>query len=264
MTRWGSCHVSDGTGSEVHRTQPRIQLVSLVDTTISRNYVCMELRRTSRLDERRLAEAPSGLHLRAATNDEEVIPRVLAAASERGAQSDQQMSDLLVDAYMPISPVAGRLLHVFALTRRPGRIVEFGTSHGLSTIYLAAATSTGDLPVITTEAEPAKTAAALENFSAVGVADRIDVRAGDAFETLAEFDEPISMLFLDGWKGSYLPLLRHLEDRLVSGAIVVADDTELLPDLCAEYLDYVRSNTSSYVSSSVPVDDGLEVSVVVR
>jgi predicted O-methyltransferase YrrM len=224
----------------------------------------MELRRTSRLDERRLAAALSGLHSRAATNDEEVIPRVLAAASERGAQSDQQMSDLLVDAYMPISPLVGRLLHVFALTRRPGRIVEFGTSHGLSTIYLAAATSTGDLPVITTEAEPAKIAAALENFSAAGVADRIDVRAGDAFETLAEFDEPISMLFLDGWKGLYLPLLRHLEDRLVNGAIVVADDTELLPDLCAEYLDYVRSNTSCYASSSVPVDDGLEVSVVVR
>jgi predicted O-methyltransferase YrrM len=224
----------------------------------------MEQRRTSRLDEPRMAEVLADLHSRAAANDEHVLPRVLAAAAERGAQSDQQMSDLLVDAYISISPVVGRLLHVLALTRRPGRIVEFGTSHGLSTIYLAAAISTGDLPIITTEAEPAKIAAARENFSAAGVADRIELRAGDAFETLAELDEPISMLFLDGWKGLYLPLLRLLEDRLVNGGIVIADDTELLPELCADYLDYIRGNTSSYVSSLLPVDDGLEVSVVVQ
>lgn len=224
----------------------------------------MEQRRTSRLDEPRVAEVLADLHSRAAANDEHVLPRVLAAAAERGAESDQQMSDLLADAYIPISTVVGRLLHVFALTRPPGRIVEFGTSHGLSTIYLAAAISADDLPIITTEAEPAKIAAARENFSAAGVAGRIELRAGDAFETLAELDEPISMLFLDGWKGLYLPLLRLLEDRLVNGAIVIADDTELLPELCADYLDYIRGNTMSYVSSPLPVDDGLEVSVVVR
>lgn len=231
---------------------------------IGRQCVRMEQRRTSRLDESELAEVLSGLHSRAETNDETVIPRVLSAAAERGAQSDQDMSDLLADAYIPISPVVGRLLHVLALSRRPGRIVEFGTSHGLSTIYLAAATSTHDEPVITTEAEPSKIAAARDNFAAAGVADRIELRVGDAFETLADLDEPISLLFLDGWKGLYLPLLRQLENSLVNGAIVVADDTTLLPELCADYLEYIRSNTGSYVSSSLPVDDGLEVSVVIR
>ncbi|MFM8528296.1 MAG: methyltransferase, partial [Ilumatobacteraceae bacterium] len=91
----------------------------------------MEHRRTSRLDEPELAVALAVLHSRAEVNDETVIPRVLNAAAERGARSDQDMSDLLADAYIPISPIVGRLLHVLALSRRPGRIVEFGTSHGL-------------------------------------------------------------------------------------------------------------------------------------
>lgn len=224
----------------------------------------MGQRCTSRLEEPRLAEALSSLHAQAAINDEKVIPRVMNTAVERGASSDQEMSDLLVDAYMPISPIIGRLLHVLALTRRPGRIVEFGTSHGLSTIYLAAAIGPDDLPVITTEAESAKITAARNNFAVAGVVEEVDLRCGDAFETLAGFDEPISMLFLDGWKGLYLPLLRHLEDHLVNGAIVVADDTTLLPELCADYLEYIRNNTGTYVSSALPVDDGLEVSVVVR
>lgn len=229
-----------------------------------RHHVGMERRRQSRLDDEQLAGVLSSLHARAEANDEDVIPRVLTLAVERGARTDEDMSDLLAEAFIPINPVVGRLLHVLALTRPPGRVVEFGTSHGLSTIYLAAAMAPDDPAVVTTEAELSKVAAAKANFMAAGVVDQIDLRAGDAFQTLADFDEPISLLFLDGWKGLYLPLLRQLEDRLVNGAIVVADDTTLLPELCADYLAYVRGNPYMYVSCALPIDDGLEVSVVVR
>ncbi len=72
------------------------------------------------------------------------------------------------------------------------------------------------------------------------------------------------MVFLDGWKGRYLPLLRLLEDRLVNGAIMVAQDTTPGPELCEDDLHDIRSNTGSHGSSAVPVDDGLEVGVVIR
>ena len=55
-----------------------------------------------------------------------------------------------------------------------------------------------------------------------------------------------------------------LESRLAPGAIVIADDTTLLPELCADYLRYVRDTANPYVSASVPLDDGLEVSVRIR
>ena len=224
----------------------------------------MTTQRISRIDDPRLAGVLESLHARAESNDERVLPGVLTAAVERGATSDQDMSDLLADAYIPISPTIGRLLHLLALTRPDGRMVEFGTSHGLSTIYLAATVEPGGLPVITTEAEPGKVQAARANFEAAGLSAHIDLREGDAFVSLADLDEPISLLFLDGWKGLYLPLLRMLEDHLVPGALVVADDTTLLPELCADYLAYVQGNPGSFVSASLPVDDGLEVSVVIR
>ena len=220
--------------------------------------------RRSRLDEPRVTTVLIALHERAATNDGEVIPRVLVSAGERGASTDQDMADLLADAYMPIDATVGRLVHVLALARPAGRIVEFGTSHGLSTMYLAAAVDTGEPPVITTELEPAKVEAARANFDEAGLAESIDLRAGDAFETLADLSEPIGLLFLDGWKGLYLPLLLMLESRLAPGAIVIADDTTLLPELCADYLKYVRDTSNPYVSASIPLDDGLEVSVRIR
>jgi predicted O-methyltransferase YrrM len=150
------------------------------------------------------------------------------------------------------------------MSRPQGRIIEFGTSHGLSTLYLAAAIGSDEAPVITTEMELSKIDLARANFEEAGLSDRIDLRVGDAFETLANLSDGIALLFLDGWKGLYLPLLRALEPLLVSGAIIVADDTLLLPDLCADYVEYVRGATDRYVSVGLPVDDGLEVSVYLR
>lgn len=221
------------------------------------------VKRTSRLDDPKVSEVLVRLHARADAHDEAVIPEVLTAAGERGASTDFEMADLLAGAFMPIHPNAGRLLHLLAMSRPPGRIIEFGTSHGLSTLYLAAALGSDEPPVITTEMELSKIDFARANFEEAGLGDRIDLRIGDAFDTLADLSDGIALLFLDGWKGLYLPLLRALESRLVSGAIVVADDTLLLPDLCAPYVDYVRGATNRYVSVGLPIDDGLEVSVYV-
>jgi predicted O-methyltransferase YrrM len=221
----------------------------------------MATKRISRLSDPKISQVLDKLHERADEHDAVVIPEVLTAAGERGASTDSEMADLLAGAFMPIHPNAGRLLHLLAMSRPQGRIVEFGTSHGLSTIYLAAAIGSDESPVITTEMELSKVDLALANFEEAGLGDRIDLRVGDAFGTLADLTDGIALLFLDGWKGLYLPLLRALEPRLVPGAIVVADDTLLLPDLCADYVDYVRSATDLYVSVGLPIDDGLEVSV---
>jgi predicted O-methyltransferase YrrM len=221
----------------------------------------MATKRISRLSDPKISQVLDKLHERADEHDAVVIPEVLTAAGERGASTDSEMADLLAGAFMPIHPNAGRLLHLLAMSRPQGRIVEFGTSHGLSTIYLAAAIGSDESPAITTEMELSKIDLALANFEEAGLGDRIDLRVGDAFGTLADLTDGIALLFLDGWKGLYLPLLRALEPRLVPGAIVVADDTLLLPDLCADYVDYVRSATDLYVSVGLPIDDGLEVSV---
>jgi len=220
-------------------------------------------KRTSRLSDPKISEVLVRLHAQADEHDATVIPDVLAEAGKRGASTDLEMADLLAGAFMPIHPNAGRLLHLLAMSRPQGRIIEFGTSHGLSTLYLATAVGSDESPVITTEMELSKIDLACANFEEAGLSDRIDLRVGDAFDTLADFSDGIALIFLDGWKGLYLPLLRSLEPFLVAGAIVVADDTLLLPDLCAEYVDYVRSATDLYVSVGLPIDDGLEVSVYV-
>ena len=159
----------------------------------------------------------------------------------------QERADALSDVYMPVTPEAGRLLYALVRATRPETVVEFGMSLGLSGIHLAAAVrDNGAGCVVTTELSAAKVTAAKRNFADAGLDDVITVLEGDALQTLAELDGPVGFVLLDGWKELYLPVLQLLEPRLSSGALVVADNTNM-PET-QPYLDYVREPGNGYVS----------------
>ena len=160
---------------------------------------------------------------------------------------------------MPISAEAGRLLYTLIRAGRPDTVVEFGTSFGISTIYLAAAvTDNGTGRVVTTELSTAKVAAARANLDEAGVGGPVTILAGDARQTLADVPGPIGLVLLDGWKDLCLPVLRLLEPRLAPGAVVAADDSSFAS--MAAYLEYVRDPAYGYVSVAFPVEDGMEIS----
>jgi predicted O-methyltransferase YrrM len=135
--------------------------------------------------------------------------------------------------------------------------VEFGTSFGISTLHLAAALrDNGGGRLITSEFEPSKIARARENFAAGGVADLIELREGDALETLArDLPAQIQLALLDGAKSLYPDVLMLLEPHLAPGALVVADNAERSP----EYLERVRSSAHGYLS--VPFAGDVELSM---
>jgi predicted O-methyltransferase YrrM len=171
----------------------------------------------------------------------------------------QEAADLLADVYMPISAKGGELLYSLVRASRPATVVEFGTSYGISTLYLAAAVADNGVGhVFTTELSAVKIAAAQSSVDESGLGDRVTILAGDALETLADVPGPIGLVLLDGWKQLCLPVLRLLEPRLAPGALVIGDDTTF-PDM-AGYLDYVRDPANGYVSVAFPVEDGMEVS----
>jgi predicted O-methyltransferase YrrM len=175
----------------------------------------------------------------------------------------QERSDAFSDVYMPISARGGDLLYALTRATRPQTVIEFGTSFGISTIYLAAAVAdNGTGRVLSTELSAHKIAAAEQNLRSAGLVDEVTILAGDARTTLADVDGPIGLVLLDGWKDLCLPVLRLLEDRLAPGALVVADDITL-PSM-ADYLGYVRSPANGYVSVEFPVEDGMEISCRAR
>lgn len=188
-----------------------------------------------------------------------IDPPLLAAAEGKDARERLAMLDR---AFIPVAKDAGRLLYALVRGAAPGSVVEFGTSFGISTIYMAAAIrDRGRGSIVTTELHAGKAEAARDNFERAGLLDVIDVRVGDALETLKNLKPDVSVVFLDGWKHLYLPVLQMLERALSPGALIVADDLDLFPDVLASYLAYVRDPANGYVSVKIPIGDAMELSV---
>lgn len=152
------------------------------------------------------------------------------------------------DVFIPITRDAGRLLYTLARANGAKRIVEFGTSFAISTIYLAAAARDNEGEVVSTEIEPSKVRAAEENLRQAGLDRCARVLEGDAVQTLPSVAGPVDLLFLDGWKDLYVPVLEIMLPKLRPGALVVADNTNFAD--CKPYLARVRgpefSSTSLY------------------
>ena len=163
----------------------------------------------------------------------------------------------LRDYALPVSRDAGRLLYMLARATNVRAIVEFGTSFGLSTLHLAAALrDNGGGRLITSEFEPSKVARARDNLAAGGLADLVEIREGDALETLASgLPDTIDLVLLDGAKSLYMEILALVEGRLRPGAVIVADNA----DHCPEYLEHVRRPDNGYLS--MPFTDEVEFTI---
>ncbi len=155
-------------------------------------------------------------------------------------------------AYLPISRSQGEFLHELILESDCKQIVEFGTSFGISSIYLADASRKTNGKLVTTELLESKAKVAIRNIEEAGLSDFVDVRIGDAMNTLKGYTEPIDLLFLDGWKDLYLPLFKMLENNFHQGTIIYADNMNMSGT--KPYADYVIANSNKY--SNQIVDGG--------
>jgi predicted O-methyltransferase YrrM len=202
------------------------------------------------------------LYAEAKENDRQLQREEEAAlrASFDGRLDEETLASIQNRTFMAVAPEVGRFFYILVRSYKPSRIVEFGTSFGLSAIHLAAALrDNGSGQLITTEQSSEKAARAAQHFEQAGLSNLIELRHGDAFVTLQGV-EKIDMLVLDGWKPLYLPLLQMLEPVLAPHCLVVADDVISLAAKCAPYLDYVRDRANGYVSCEIPLDDGVELS----
>lgn len=165
---------------------------------------------------------------------------------------------LLKEIPLPVSRETGNLLYMLTRATHAQSVLEFGTSFGVSTIYLAAALrDNGGGRIVTTEFEPSKAARAREHLAEAGLLDLVEIREGDALETLAHaLPGTFDLVLLDGAKPLYGEILHLVEARLRPGSLVLADDA----DRCPEFVNGLRSDASRYLS--VPLTGDLEMAML--
>jgi predicted O-methyltransferase YrrM len=182
-----------------------------------------------------------------------IDPLARKAAMEAGETGERETDyyKAMRNAYVPVPREFGNLLYGLARSVRAKTVVEFGTSFGISTIFLASAIrDNGAGKVVTTEFVPEKAEQAKKNLAAAGLEDWVEFRIGNALEVLkADPSDEIDLVLLDGAKGLYLDVLRLLEPRLRPGAIIASDNTD--HKSLEAFLGYVRNPENGYTSSAI-------------
>jgi predicted O-methyltransferase YrrM len=187
------------------------------------------------------------------------------------ASLNRQRDDLpLVD------PEVGALLRVLVLATRATRVLEIGTAIGYSGVWMAAALPKDGM-FITMEVDESRARIARENFSRAGVGDRVNVIVGDAQRMLHKIAGPFDLIFQDGDKKQYGPMLDTLVGLLRPGGLLVTDNVlwngEIVPgfDVKKRHRDSADgtaiskyneaiNNHASLVTSIIPLRDGVAIS----
>jgi len=207
-----------------------------------------------------VAELLERLHQEAASQTPELRKRV--AAMGKNEQTPEAWFQELRDFYLPVSREQGQFLYQTVRAVEPDRVVEFGSSFGISAIYLAAGLrDNGRGIVVGSELIEQKATTARRNLSAAGLDDFADIRTGDARLTLNDPRGSIDIVLLDGGPALYIEVLQMLVPHLRPGALVIADNID---DNLHPYATWVRNPANGFVSSSITLKDGTEYSVWVE
>jgi predicted O-methyltransferase YrrM len=174
------------------------------------------------------------------------------------AEEGQQKGEL----YLSISPKQGLFAYLVARSLRAQRIVEFGTSFGVSTIYLAAAVQdNGGGIVIGSEIEPRKITGARAHIEEAGLSELVEIREGDALETLKDPGGVVDMVLLDGMKEMYLEIAESLKPHLRQGSVVLADNIFTYKKSLAPFVAHMQDPANGFQSVTLLLGDGTEYSV---
>jgi caffeoyl-CoA O-methyltransferase len=157
----------------------------------------------------------------------------------------------------------GQFLFSLVAPQTDCEVLEIGGSRGYSTIWLAAGVRYFGGRVLSLEHDPAKVDAWRRNVADAGLEQWAQLVPGDAFETLPAIDDVFDLVFLDAEKEQYEDLFQLARGKLEPAALVVADNVLSHADALGEY-SRARQSDTTLESVTVPLDRGLELSVVLR
>lgn len=193
---------------------------------------------------------------------DERVRAVLARLEEEDARERQQDVPREQRARQ-VARTTGQFLFALVAPQTGCEVLEIGGSRGYSTAWLAAGVRYLGGRVLSLEHDPVRSEAWRRNISDAGLEEWADLVEGDAFETLPGLADVFDVVFLDAEKEGYEELFQLARRKLEPGAVVVADNVRSHEETLGAY-SRARQADPTLESVTVPLDRGLEVSVILR
>jgi caffeoyl-CoA O-methyltransferase len=162
-----------------------------------------------------------------------------------------------------VAPTTGRFLFALVAPQTDCEVLEIGGSRGYSSIWLGAGVRHLGGRVLSLENDPEKAGKWRRNIADAGLDDWCELLEGDALDTLGALEDVFDLVFLDAEKEDYEELFGLARTKLEPGALVVADNVLSHEETLGAY-SRARQSDPTLLSVTLPLDRGLELSVVLR
>ena len=222
---------------------------------------------TSILNDPKLESLLNRLHAQSDTQVEEIdnyfTQRRRVGKLDLEKPYDNELHLFLSDKMVALDRDKGEFCYQICRSIGARRIIEAGTSFGVSTMYLAAAVRDNQFKkgvVIGTEHEPTKVKVALQNFEEAGLSEFIDLREGDLRETLKKVGGSVDFMLVDIWNVA-LPALELVSSNLRPGAIVICDNTTVSAESYRGYFKFINDPKNQFRTMTIPFRGGLELTI---
>lgn len=217
------------------------------------------------LNDPKLEAFLDALHAQSAGQDDAInayFRRRIAEGTLSWDGFDSETNSFFADKMVALEKVKAEYCHALCRAMGAKRIVECGTSFGVSTLYLAAAVrDNGGGVVIATEYEPEKARIARRNFEAAGLSKFIDLREGDLKDTLKTIEGPVDFVLLDIWTEAVMPAIHNIAPHLHPGSVLIADNTIQSRRGYDAYFAFIADPVNRLRTLTLPFEGGLEMTV---
>jgi len=173
-----------------------------------------------------------------------------------------------------VKPEEGRFLQFLVAASGARLALEIGTLGGYSGVWIARGLSASG-KLITLERSDKHAAVAADHFEMAGVADKVELRVGDAHALLPDlaYEGPFDFIFIDAEKEGYPVYLDWAETNLRPRGIVAAhnafrhgaitDSADSDPRVVAtRHFNERLADNDRFISIVFPAGDGISIGVL--
>ena len=212
---------------------------------------------------RRVAKGAGGLILAAAALVATFSGRSVDAQRPAGTEMSRVLAEIKArdKGQLAVSEEDGRFLRVMVAARGAKRALEIGGASGYSAIWMGSALKETGGRLVTIEYDPGRAKELAENVRRAGVADTVQVVAGDAFEQIPKLEGTFDFVFLDAWKKDYKRFFDLVYPRLEPHGLFLAHNVVNKKSEMGDFLEAVHKHPSLWTTIVSPSSEGMSVSL---
>ena len=161
---------------------------------------------------------------------------------------------------LAVSEEDGRFLRLLVASTGRKRALEIGGASGYSAIWIGQGLRASGGKLVTIEYDPIRAKELAENIRRAGMADVVQVVAGDAFREIPKLTGTFDFVFLDAWKRDYKKFFELVYPRLDRGGLFTAHNVVNKRSEMGDFLDVIQRNPTLWTAIVAPSGEGISLS----